>query len=666
MLKVENMPVEVDVEYQDEGLEDSPYLESRLTSYMKEAWDKARMFKQSITERLLSCDRQRRGEYDPEKAMQIKSQGGSEIYMMITDVKCRAASSWIKDVMLQYQDRPWTLDIAELPKIPPEIEMSITDKVQTELQQFLQLGQQLHPETFRTRLEELHDQIRLQIQDEARDTARRMEDLIEDQMNHGNFKQAFSEFIDDFVTYPCAILKGPTVRKKKQLTWGEQYTPIVVNNITREIERVSPYDIFPSPSSMGVDDGYIMERHKLNRAKLEALVGVPGYSKENIESAIDHYQNTGYKFYEYGDSEKEDLDGNFYNQTFNDPNIEALEFWGPVTGELLIDWGIKDKTIEENKQYEANIWVVGSYVIKAIINPDPLGRRPYNIASWEVIPGNFWGVALPEIMRDVQTMCNASARSLANNMGIASGPQVEAVVDRLADGEDLTAMYPWKIWQTTSDKTGGGQPGVRFFQPNMQAPELMGIYQTFAKQADEVTGIPNYIYGSSSVGGAGRTASGLSMLMDNASKGIKQAVAETDKVVAGVVERFYVHNMIYNPDPFIKGDFKVTPKGAMGLIMKEQIQRRRNEFLTATANPVDLQIVGQEGRAYLLRELAKGLQMDTDKLVKSQEVLKHEAQMQQIAMQQMQEQQMQQQMAAQELDPAGNPAGGADANIVNR
>ena len=45
------------------------------------------------------------------------------------------------------------------------------------------------------------------------------------------------------------------------------------------------------------------------------------------------------------------------------------------------------------------------------------------------------------------------------------------VVDRLADGEDLTNMYPWKIWQTTSDKTGGGQPGVRFFQPGMQAKQ---------------------------------------------------------------------------------------------------------------------------------------------------------------------------------------------------
>jgi len=33
-------------------------------------------------------------------------------------------------------------------------------------------------------------------------------------------------------------------------------------------------------------------------------------------------------------------------------------------------------------------------------------------------------------------MCNASARSLANNMGIASGPQVEAVVDRLGNDKD--------------------------------------------------------------------------------------------------------------------------------------------------------------------------------------------------------------------------------------
>jgi hypothetical protein len=292
-----------------------------------------------------------------------------------------------------------------------------------------------------------------------------------------------------------------------------------------------------------------------------------------------------------------------------------------------------------------------------VLNPDPLGERPYEIASCRAIPGAFWGTALPEVVRDVQVMCNAAARSLANNMGIASGPQVEVAVDRLADGEDVTQMYPWKIWQTTSDKTGGGQPGVRFYMPEMKAGELIGIYNQFAKQADEVTGIPNYIYGSGSgASGAGRTASGLSMLMDNAAKGIKSSIVAIDRVVAMVVKKFYIHNMMYNPDPFIKGDFRVVPKGAMGLIAKEQIQVRRNEFLAATANPVDLQIVGADGRAYLLRELAKGLQMDTDKLVPSVEMLNFKKQQIEQAMQTLQAQQQQQLPGPQAVNAAGDTA----------
>jgi hypothetical protein len=252
-------------------------------------------------------------------------------------------------------------------------------------------------------------------------------------------------------------------------------------------------------------------------------------------------------------------------------------------------------------------------------------------------------------------------------MGIASGPQAEINVDRLPDGEDVTSMFPWKIWQTTTDRTGGGQPAVRFFQPNMNAEALMNVYQYFTRQADEVTGIPNYVYGNTSGGGVGRTASGLSMLMDNAAKGIKAAISSIDEVVSALVSRLYTHNMIYDPDNSCKGDFKVVAKGAMGLVAKEQLQIRRNEFLQATANPVDLQILGPTGRAYLLREVAKTLQMDTDKLVPTTEQLEFR-QEQQMA-QQMQQQIALQQGATQQqapttLDAAGNPAGGTEANLM--
>jgi len=194
---------------------------------------------------------------------------------------------------------------------------------------------------------------------------------------------------------------------------------------------------------------------------------------------------------------------------------------------------------------------------------------------------------------------------------------------------------------------------------------LLGVYQSFMRQADEVTGIPNYIYGSGAGGsGAGRTASGLSMLMDNAAKGIKQSIATIDNTIAGVVSRLYIHNMMYDSDQYVKGDFRVVAKGATGFIAREQLQVRRNEFLAATGNQIDLQIVGLEGRAYLLREVARTLQMDTDKLVPDQEVLKfnQEQQQQLAAMQAMQ--QASQQPAPAELDVVGNPAGGTDANMV--
>jgi hypothetical protein len=192
------------------------------------------------------------------------------------------------------------------------------------------------------------------------------------------------------------------------------------------------------------------------------------------------------------------------------------------------------------------------------------------------------------------------------------------------------------------------------------------VYATFAKQADEVTGIPNYVYGSSGVSGAGRTASGLSMLMDNAAKGIKQAIASIDRVVSGGVNRLYIHNMMYDPDIYIKGDYNVVAKGALGLVAKEQLQLRRNEFLQATANPVDLQIVGMEGRAHLLREVAASLQMDTDKIIKEPERLKFDAEKAAAVAQQMEaQQQMQQPEAPVGMDAAGNPAGGTDVNTMN-
>ena len=659
-------PVEVDIAVKSPESGGFDIAEIELAAYIRSCWERAKFSKQEITERLLKCERQRRGVYDPDKAVEINRTGGSDIYMRLTDIKCRAAASWIKDVMTVSNDRPFDLSPSKDPEIPPEIKASIIDMVKMEAMDYLESGAAIHPETFRTRLEQVHDEIKVKLREEAKDNAKRMRDKIDDQMTKGNFDSSFREFIDDFVTYPTAILKGPVVRRRKSMKWGPKFTAIVVTDFVREFSRVSPYDIYPSPSSSGVNDGWLIERHRLTRAELQSMRGVPGYSDEAIDQVLERFGQNGFRNWLMGDQERDNLEGKPHSRLYNDSVIEAIEFYGSVSGHQLLDWGMSKKEIKADKEYEVNAWQIGPFVIKLVLNPDPLGKRPYDIAQWNEIPGSFWGTALPEQMRDVQTMCNASARALANNMGVASGPQAEVTIDRLPDGEDVTSIYPWKIWQVTTDKTGGGQPAVRFFQPNMNADVLLGVYATFAKQADEVTGIPNYVYGSSGVSGAGRTASGLSMLMDNAAKGIKQAIASIDRVVSGGVNRLYIHNMMYDPDIYIKGDYNIVAKGALGLVAKEQLQLRRNEFLQATANPVDLQIVGMEGRAHLLREVAASLQMDTDKIIKEPERLKFDAEKAAAVAQQMQaQQQMQQPEAPVGMDAAGNPAGGTDVNTMN-
>jgi len=319
---------------------------------------------------------------------------------------------------------------------------------------------------------------------------------------------------------------------------------------------------------------------------------------------------------------------------------------------------------DEAREYDTNVWVVGNYVIKAVLNYDPLGEKPYAKTSFIKCPGALWGKGIPEIIEDLQGVCNAAARALVNNMGISSGPQVEVNVERLPPNEDITNLSPWKIWQTINDPVGSSAPAIRFTQPDSRATELMAVYEKFSRLADDHSGIPAYVYGDLNVQGAGRTSSGLSMLMGAAGKGIRQVVMHIDTdVVKPIVVRQFVYNMRYGDDESIKGDVSVVAKGAVNLAVKETVNIRRIEFLNATANPIDLEILGKDGRATILREVAKGLQMPVDDVVPSREKTDYQSRVQ--ARTQAASQQQQAPQGTPTL-PDGSPKGGQEANTVGK
>jgi len=640
-----------------------------LTGYLRECWDAAQMAKKPIEQEMLRALRQRNGEYEADKLQQIHDQGGSEVYMMITEVKCRAAESWLRDILLDSGSPPWDLHATPIPDMSPAQSQALQAEFAEKVLKLIQAtGQAPSLEEMAEIREMVSQDYRFRVMHEAQLRADKMKTRIQDQFAQGGWEQAFNDFITDLVTYPCAFVKGPVVRRQRKLGWTTSVTGETVVDATEELapeyERVDPFRMYPEPGISDISEGYIFEHHRMSRTELSELIGVPGYDDDAIRKILEEGNGQSW-INEDVELMKDEEERKYYSYMRPTTEFDALEFWGKVSGSMLREWGLsEDEVPDPAKEYDANVWVVGNYAIKAVLNYDPLGEKPYAKTSFIKCPGAFWGKGIPKIIEDLQSVCNAAARALVNNMGISSGPQVEVNVERLPPNEDITQLAPWKIWQTINDPTGSSAPAIRFTQPDSRASELMAVYEKFSRLADDHSGIPAYVYGDLNVQGAGRTSSGLSMLMGAAGKGIRQVVMHIDSdVVKPVVMRQFVYNMRYDEDESIKGDAEVLARGAINLAVKETVNVRRVEFLNATANPIDAEILGKDGRAAILREVAKGLQMPVDEIIPSREKADFKNRVQAKAA-------LAQAAAGQPAEggaptqPDGSPKGGMDANTV--
>jgi|TARA_Y100000310_G_C20699197_1_gene828099 hypothetical protein len=596
-----------------------------LASYLRSAFEAAKRSKDPIENIMLKALRQRNGEYEASKLKQIQLQGGSEIFMMLTEVKCRAAESWLRDILMDEGTPPWDIRPTPNPDLPDLAQEAIDEGLGAKVVGIIgEIGTVPSPAEVEQLREVVAQELRFKVLQEAHRCADKMKTRIQDQFAEGGFAESFNDFITDLVTFPVAIIKGPVVRNKRKLSWGSDETGATIavtdNVLAPEFERVDPFMFYPEPGVSNIDEGYCFEHHPLTRMELSNLIGAEGYDDAAIRSVLDFGNSQSWISTEVS-QEKDEEERKFSTELRPTQIYDALEFWGKVSGKMLLEWGLTPEEVPDSaKEYDANVWLVGDFVIKAILNYDPLGEKPYAVSSFIKNPGAFWGKGIPEIIEDVQSMANAAARSLANNMGIASGPQVEVNLERIPTNEDITQMHPWRIWQVLTDPLGSSAPAVRFNQPNDNSGPLLAVYEKFSQLADDHSGIPSYLSGDLNVKGAGRTASGLSMLMGSAGKSIRQVVMHIDAdILKIIVSRQFVYNMRYDENEDIKGDAQIIPRGAINLAVKDTVNTRRVEFLQATANEFDMEIIGQDGRAAILREVAKGLQMPVDEVVPTRE-----------------------------------------------
>jgi len=628
-----------------EKANNKPYV-SDLVSHIHRKWEEAKIAKVEIEKRLLACYRQRKSEYDPADLEIIQAQGGAEIFMSITGVKCRAIEASIKDILLPSTEKIWAIKptpVSDMEVDGYELASQIVEKEFTEALDDSNAVESIDKLMIEQRMDIVFEGVQKQQKTEAEKKAESQENYIYDIMVEGKFENALRFFIKDIATYPAAFFKGPEIRKRKDLQWVEteqgMKIPQPVEVFKREFKRVSPFDIYPSPSSKTLNDGYLFERVRLRRKDLLTCIDTAGFQTPAIMAVLSLYGEGGLQNWLWTDQEVASLHDRPQAETDSDAIIDALIFNGEIQGKKLLDWGVdKEQVPKVNAEYAVTAWIIGNWVVCLRFNAHPLWHRGYYNTSFEPSNDSIWGTAPPEIIEDCQRMCNSSARAIANNQSIASGPQVEVHTDRIDPGEDIENIYPWKIWRTKSDEAGHGRQAVSFYQPNLMANSLMLIYNQFFAQAGDQLGIPAYEHGSENIKGAGETARGLQMLMSASSKIIKDVVRNIDKcIIEPCVYETWLHLILTDEDAPECGDIKIITKASEYMIAMEQLQYLRRDWLAITNNPTDMAIIGMQGRAKVLRATAAQLKMNVDDIIPSAAEIEQMQQAQQIAAQQEQD-----------------------------
>lgn len=600
---------------------------SQLANHIRKSFIDARNHHESegIRDRLLQDLRTFRGQYDANKLAEIAQFSGSKVYSRLTAVKCRGASAILRDIYLS-AERPWHLEPTPEPAVPGDVASNIMGLVQTEVSVLQQAGQPIDPQMVEDRARGLLDAAKKAEKKNAKKEADKAGDRLDDILREGGFYKALDEILLDLPIFLFACIKGPIVRKETSFKWLPNGKKEIIEKPKMFWERVSPFDLYVSPGASSVDKATIYERIRLTRDELYDLIGMPGYSDEAIRNVLDQMNGNGggmSEWLSYFERERAEME-NREDPTVDSEMlyIDALVYNGYIKGQWLIDWGMSEKSAgisDPDREYFTTCWLINNEIIKAQIEPNPRQRPNYYITSFEKIPGSVYGNGLPEILSDIQDVANATLRALVNNLAIASGPQVIVDEERIAPGADSDSLYPWKRWHVVTDPLAPNSKPVDFFQPNSNSNELLSVYKEFINMADEISAIPRYLTGSQRTGGAAATASGLAMLMGNASKVMQSVAANIDQdIVRPVLEMLYDMVMLTDPG-VLRGDENIVVRGVSNAIQREQDRVRQLEFLNLTANPIDMQIVGPRGRASVLRAVAENLGLEYEDVIADDE-----------------------------------------------
>ena len=614
------------------GLEDSKqgqdaFAGNGLIAFVQGRFTRAEESRRYDEQRWLTAYRNYRGIYSPD--VRFTEAEKSRVFVKVTKTKVLAAYGQITDVLFANNSFPLSIEPTIIPEgIAEHVHIETADKAGQgkpaeatpdagALFGFKGDGKDLPPgATVQSLLERLGP-LKDTLKDEkvvegpgvtptsltfspAMVAAKKMQKKILDQLDASGANKQLRSAAFEMALFGTGVMKGPFAVDKEYAKWDEggEYNPTI--KTTPQTSHVSVWNFYPDPDANNTGEAqYIIERHKLSKTQVIALKKRPMFRKNVIDEVVLQGEDYTKKYWE------DDL--NDFAPNYGVERFEVLEYWGNVSVELLV---ANDITIpKELRQYDdlqANIWYCNGKIIRLVLNPFKPSRIPYYAVPYELNPYSIFGVGIAENMHDTQTLMNGFMRMGVDNAVLSGNLVFEIDETNLVPGQEMS-IYPGKIFRRQGGAPGQSLFGTKF--PNVSQENLQ-MFDKARQLADESTGLPSFSHGQTGVAGVGRTASGISMLMNAASGGIKTVIKNIDDyLLRPIGEAFFSFNMQFDYDAEAAGDLEVRARGTESLMQNEVRSQRLLQFLQVVNNPT---LAPFAKMPYIIREIAKSMDLDPD------------------------------------------------------
>ena len=598
-----------------------------IVSYVMDQFNSSETARYNDEQRWLEAYRNYRGIYGPD--VQFTETEKSRVFIKVTKSKVQAAYGQICDVLFGSASFPLSVNPTVLPDgvaedvsfdVSPQAEQGAAELKAAFSKEDMKLKKGETIQQLQERLGAMQKKL-APVSDRlvegpgttptsvtfspAMVAAKKMEKKIKDQLDESGASKQLRMFAFEQTVFGTGILKGPLAVNKEYPNWTDtgDYEPLIKTVPTTA--HVSIWNFYPDPDAANMEEcEYTIERHKLSRSQMRKLKQRPFFRNNSIDTAIKLGENYTKKYWESimeDDAVRDKAE-----------RYEVFEYWGFVDTELLKKHGlVVPPDMAKQDQLSVNIWVCNNQVLRLVMNPFKPMLLPYFAAPYEINPYSFFGIGLAENMADTQMLMNGFMRMAVDNAVLSGNLVFEVDETNLVPGQDLK-VYPGKVFRRQGGAPGQAIFGTKF--PNV-ANENLQLFDKARVLADESTGFPSFAHGQTGVSGVGRTASGISMLMSAANGSIRTVVKNIDDyLLAPLGKAFFSFNMQFDHDPEIKGDLEIKAEGTESLMANEIRSQRLMQFLQTAQNPALMPFVKAD---YILREIAKSLDLDPDKVTNS-------------------------------------------------